>query len=330
MKLSISQALNKAHHQLMEADERVIVMGEDIAGGAGLGKGEGLGGVFGVTSGLADKFGTARVIDTPISETAFVGMGIGAAMTGLKPIVEVMFCDFMGVCFDQIFNQAAKVRLLSGGRIAMPMVIRTTLGAGDSSGAMHSQALQGLLSNVPGLKIACPSNPADAGGLLKTALEDPDPVILMEHKGLYDFEGEVELNLSPVPLGAGRLVREGQDVTMVALSSMVHVAREVAEGLAQDGIEAEVLDPRTVMPLDIDLILKSVQKTGKLLVVDESFGFAELVISRVSEEGFGYLQAAPKKVTPLHTPIPYAPELEQEWLPSATQLDTAVRTLVGG
>ncbi|MCK0070345.1 alpha-ketoacid dehydrogenase subunit beta [Kordiimonas laminariae] len=329
MMLSISEALNKAHHQLMEADERVIVMGEDIVGGAGLGKGEGLGGVFGVTSGLVDKFGANRVIDTPISETAFVGMGIGSAMTGLKPIVEVMFCDFMGVCFDQIFNQAAKVRLLSGGRISVPMVIRTTLGAGDSSGAMHSQALHGLLATAPGLKVACPSNPADAAGLLKTALEDDDPVILMEHKGLYSLEGEVADDLPPVPFGEGQVIREGCDITIVAVSRMVHVANQVADVLAQGGGEVEIIDPRTIMPLDMNLILKSVQKTGKLVVVDESFGFAEMVISRVSEEGFGYLKAAPKKVIPLHTPIPYAPGLEQEWLPSEAQIVTAVKELVG-
>ncbi len=328
MKLSISEALNKAHHQLMEADSRVVVIGEDIVGGAGLDEGEGLGGVFGVTSGLAEKFGTERVIDTPISETAFVGMGIGSAMTGLKPIVEVMFCDFMGVCFDQIFNQAAKVRLLSGNRIKMPMVIRTTLGAGDSSGAMHSQSLQGLLGTVPGLKIACPSTPADAGGILKSALLDDDPVIIMEHKGLYSFQEDVDEALPPVPLGKGKCLAEGEDITIVAVSAMAHMAAKVAKQLNKRGVSVEVIDPRTIVPLDTDIIISSVRKTGKLLVIDESFGFAETVISFVAENAFQHLKTAPKAITPLRTPIPYAPNLEKAWLPSEETLFNTVIAMV--
>jgi len=349
--LSLKDALNKTLHHLMETDASVIVIGEDIVGGAGTnlqkspdtksGINAGinadkelsveLGGVFGVTAGLATRFGKARVIDTPISETAFVGMGIGAAATGLKPIVEVMFCDFMGVCFDQIINQAAKMRFLSGNQITLPLVIRTTMGAGDSSGAMHSQSLHGLLASMPGLKVVCPSNAADAAGLLKSALMDPNPVIMLEHKGLYTHQSAVEENLPAVPLGTGKTIKNGNAVTLVAVSAMVHKALEAANQLTAEGIEVEIIDPRTISPLDIGLILKSVTKTGRLLVVDEGAafaGFADAVISLVSREGFSALKQAPRKLTPKHTPVPYAPNLEQIWLPGTANILETVKDMM--
>lgn len=321
-KLTIAQALNKAHHQLMESEPRVVVIGEDIVGGAGLG-GKELGGVFGVTEGLAARFGKSRVIDTPISETAFVGMGVGAAMTGLMPIVEIMFCDFVGVCFDQLLNQAAKARFLSNDTLEMPLVIRTTMGAGDGSGAMHSQSLHGLLASVPGLEVVCPSTPADAAGLLKAAIKSPNPVIMLEHKGLYGLADNTKEDLPLVKLGEARLVREGRDVTIVAVAEMLKRAEKAAELLAARGIETEVIDPRTIQPLDAGAVLYSVQKTRRLLVVDEGphfGGFADSVIAAVSSEGFHLLRSAPQKLTPPNTPVPYGTQLEAAWLPSVEDI----------
>ncbi|NVJ99045.1 MAG: alpha-ketoacid dehydrogenase subunit beta [Alphaproteobacteria bacterium] len=329
--LTIRDALNSALHSLMAADDKIIVLGEDIRGGSGIKDGQELGGVFGVTRGLAAKF-DARVIDTPISETAFLGMATGAAMTGLRPVVEVMFCDFLGVCMDQLMNQAAKARFLSNGRVPLPLTIRTTMGAGDGSGAMHSQAIYGMLATIPGLTVAAPSTPADAAGLLKSAILGDGPTVLMEHKGLYGLEGEVTDGLPPVPFGKGRVAREGKDVTIVALSSMVHKATEAAELLARDGIEAEVIDPRTVKPIDSEMILASLAKTGRLLVVaeDTAFaGFADAVISVVARGGFDRLKAAPRKLTPPDTPVPYGRKAEAAWLPGADDIAAAVRSLAG-
>ena len=318
--MTIAAALNKAHRQLMKADPKIIVIGEDIVGGAGLG-GKELGGVFGVTAGLADDFGKARVIDTPISETAFVGMAVGTAMTGLKPIVEVMFCDFMGVCFDQIFNQAAKARFLSNDRVDMPLVIRTTMGAGDGSGAMHSQTLHGLLASIPGLEVVCPSTPGDAAGLLKSAVASANPVVMLEHKGLYGENAEIDPELPPIPLGKGRIVNEGGDITVVAVSAMVKLCEEAAKKLASRGIGVELIDPRSAQPLDTDIILKSVEKTRRLLVVDEGplfGGFADQVIAAMATNGYQLLRTAPQKLTPPQTPVPYGRLLEAGWLVDET------------
>jgi len=335
-RMTIAEALNRAHHQLLESGADVIVIGEDIVGGAGLSEAmaaDELGGVFGVTAGLAARFGTDRVIDTPISETAIVGMAVGAAMTGLKPIVEIMFCDFIGVCFDQILNQAAKVRYLSGDRIAMPLVIRTTMGAGDGSGAMHSQSLHGLLASIPGLQVACPATPADAAGLLKSALLCLDPVVLFEHKGLYASEGDVDAELPAVPLGRGRYVREGRDITLVAVSAMVTEAEKAASLLADEGISIDLIDPRTIQPLDSKLILSSLKKTGRLLVVDEGAafaGFADAVLALASTQAFADLKSAPAKITPPHTPVPYGRALEAGWLPNAEDIVLKVREMLHG
>lgn len=320
--MTIRQALNRALHQIMEDDDKVLCIGEDIAEN---------GGVFQVTEGLATKFGAARIIDTPISETAFVGMGVGAAMTGLKPVVELMFCDFAGVCFDQILNQTAKVRFLSNGRIDLPLVIRTTMGAGDGSGAMHSASLHGLLASIAGLTVVCPSNPADAAGLLKAAIQCNDPVIFMENKQLYGVEGPVEENLPEVALGTANVVRIGSDITIVAVSAMIRKALGAAEALQEKGISAEVIDPRTIKPLDKSAITASVQKTGRLLVVDEGAvfaGFADAVIATVAEHAFDKLVAAPRKLCPPDTPVPYATMAEKIWLPDSGDISKIVETMM--
>ncbi len=320
--MKTSEALNAVLHQAMLDDLTVICIGEDIAEN---------GGVFGVTEGLLSTFGPARVIDTPISETAFVGMAVGSAMTGLKPVVEIMFCDFVGVCLDQIMNQAAKARFLSGGRLDLPLVIRTTMGAGDGSGAMHSASLHGLFSSISGLTVVCPSSPADAAGLLRAALKTKGPVVFIENKNLYDLEGPVPGDCLATPIGVAKRLTEGTDVTIVALGQMVQEASHAAAMLSAAGISAEVLDPRTVKPLDVASIAASVAKTGRLLVVDEGAGFAgfaDAVIARVTEEAFSALKAAPRKVCPPDTPVPYAVEAEEIWLPNAADIVAAVQTMM--
>lgn len=327
--MTIRDTLNHALFQLMEADDTIVLLGEDIRGGSGISGGTELGGVFGVTHGLAARFG-GRVIDTPISESAFLGAATGAAMTGVKPIVEIMFCDFLGVCMDQLMNQAAKARFLSGGRLKLPLTIRTTMGAGDGSGAMHSQSVYGMLATIPGLVVVAPSTPADAAGLLKSAVQADFPVVLMEHKGLYGVAGEVADGLPLVPFGKGRVVREGKDVTLVSLSSQIHQAVAAADTLVKEGINVEVVDPRTVKPLDSALILRSLEKTGRLLVVTEDAafaGFADAVVSIAAREGFAHLSAAPAKLTPPDTPVPYGRKAEAVWLPGVDDIVSAVRTL---
>ena len=324
-------AIGRSIFQMMQQDPSIICIGEDIAGGTGEDAADELGGPFGVTVGLKTHLGCDRVIDTPISETAFVGMAIGAAMTGLRPIVEVMFCDFVGVCFDQILNQAAKARFLSNGRLKMPLVIRTTMGAGDGSGAMHSQSLHGLFASIAGLAVVCPSTPAEAAGLLKSAVYSDDPVVFLENKQLYDYEALVDEALPPVPLGKARVIREGEDLTIVAVSALVHKALEVAESLEHKGISATVIDPRTIKPLDWDMLEASVRQTGRLIVVDEGAafaGFADAVISGLTSRAFEAFKTAPRKITPPDTPVPYAVEAEKEWLPGVGDIMTAAAKLM--
>ena len=329
--ITYREAINEAIAQEMERDERVIVMGEDNAGGAGSpGEDDAWGGVLGVTKGLYGRF-PGRVLDTPISESAFIGAAIGAATGGLRPVAELMFIDFMGVCFDQIYNQAAKFRYMFGGKAVTPVVIRTMWGAGLRAAAQHSQSLLPVFTHIPGLKVVAPSNPYDAKGLLIQAIRDDDPVIFAEHKMLYDVAGEVPEESYAIPFGEANIVREGGDVTIVAFGRMVNTALEAAEELASSGIEAEVIDPRTTSPLDTDTILESVENTGRLVVVDESnprCSLASDIAGFVAQEAFGALRAPIQQVTGPHTPVPFADSLEDLFIPDAARVAAAVKTVV--
>ncbi|CAN7358647.1 alpha-ketoacid dehydrogenase subunit beta [Rhizobium sp. LjRoot30] len=326
---SYRQALNEALHHEMARDPRMIVLGEDIAGGAGAsGQQDAWGGAFGVTKGLLGAFGPSRVRDTPISESAFVGAAAGAALTGLRPVVEIMFVDFLGVCFDQIFNQAAKFRYMFGGRAVTPFVLRATYGAGTRSASQHSQALYPIFTHVPGLKVVIPSNPYDAKGLLIQAIRDDDPVIFLENKLLYDTVGEVPDGAYSIPFGEANVLKEGDDATIIAFGRMVHFAKEAAAILAAEGIDCTVVDPRTTSPLDEDTILEMTEATGRVVIVDEAnprCGMAADISSIIAENAFGALKAPIMKVTAPHTPVPYAPNLEAAYLPDAKKIADAVR-----
>jgi acetoin:2,6-dichlorophenolindophenol oxidoreductase subunit beta len=329
--ISYREAINEALAQEMERDERVVVFGEDNVGGTGSpGEMDAWGGVMGVTKGLYDKF-PGRVMDTPISESAFIGAAIGAATGGLRPVAELMFIDFMGVCFDQIFNQAAKFRYMFGGKAVTPVVIRTMWGAGLRAAAQHSQSLLSVFTHIPGLKVVAPATPYDAKGLLIQAIRDDDPVIFAEHKLLYDMTGEVPEESYTIPFGEANLVREGGDVTVVTLGRMVHVVAEAAAALAGDGVECEVIDLRTTSPLDSDTILESVENTGRLVVVDEAnprCGLACDVSALVAQEAFGALRAPIQLVTAPHTPVPFSDALEDLYIPDAQKIANAVKTVV--
>ena len=328
------QALNEALHLEMSRDKNVIIFGEDVCGGTGgTGEKDAWGGAFGVTKGLLSEFGPDRIMDTPITESAFVGAAVGAAMTGLRPVTEIMFVDFLGVCFDQIFNQAAKVRYMFGGKADMPMVLRASYGAGASSASQHSQALYPIFTHIPGLKVVVPSNPYDAKGLLINAIRDEDPVIFLEHKMLYDFSGEVPDEAYTVPFGEAGIVREGKDVTLISLGKMVNVCQEAADELAQENVAASILDLRTISPLDEETILEFTEETGRVVVVDEAYprcGVAADVSSIIVEKAFSDLKAPVKKVTPPHSPVPYAPNLEQAFLPSSQNVIDAVKEVIRG
>jgi acetoin:2,6-dichlorophenolindophenol oxidoreductase subunit beta len=329
--ISYREAINEALAQEMERDPRVVVFGEDNVGGTGApGEMDAWGGVLGVTKGLYGKF-PGRVLDTPISESAFIGAAIGAATGGLRPVAELMFIDFMGVCFDQIFNQAAKFRYMFGGKAVTPVVIRTMWGAGLRAAAQHSQSLLSVFTHIPGLKVAAPSNPYDAKGLLIASIRDDDPVIFAEHKMLYDTTGEVPEESYVIPFGEANIVRDGGDVTIVAIGRMVGTAVEAAIELAAAGIEAEVIDPRTTSPLDLDTILESVENTGRLVVVDESnprCSMASDIGASVAQEAFGALRAPIQLVTGPHTPVPFADSLEDLFIPDAQKVIGAVKTAV--
>ncbi len=326
-KISFKQAINEALAQEMKRDETVVLMGEDVAGGSGAsGQMDAWGGVLGVTKGLWESFGD-RVMDTPITESAFVGAAIGAATAGLRPVVELMFVDFMGVCFDQIFNQAAKFRYMFGGKAVTPLVIRTMMGAGLRAAAQHSQVLYPIFTHIPGLKCVVPSTPYDAKGLLIQAIRDDDPVIFFEHKMLYALQGQVPEEPYAIPFCEASYIREGIDVTIVALARMVHVASEAAELSAQAGIDCEILDLRTISPLDEDSILESVEKTGRLVVVDEASprcNIAADVSALVAQKGFRSLKAPIRMVTPPHTPVPFSDVLEDEYVPNPRKVAAAV------
>jgi pyruvate dehydrogenase E1 component beta subunit len=325
-------ALNEALHQEMAADPRVVLIGEDVTGGVG---GDGVsdawGGAFGVSKGLLAAFGPGRVMDTPITESAFVGAAAGAALTGLRPVAEIMFVDFIGSCLDQIMNQAAKFRYMFGGRARTPMVLRATFGGGARSASQHSQALYPIFTHIPGLKVVVPSNPFDAKGLLIQAIRDDDPVIFLENKMLYDEAGEVPDRSYTVPFGEARVLREGKDATIIALGRMVGRAEAAAATLAAEGIRVSVIDPRTTSPLDRDTILEFAEETGRVVVVDEAnprCGMAADIAALIVEDAFDALKAPILKVTPPHTPVPYAPALEDIYLPDAARIAAAVRRVV--
>lgn len=327
------QAINEALDSEMARNPDVIVIGEDVAGGAGgTGVDDAYGGVLGVTKGLVGKYGRARVIDTPITESAIMGAAAGAAATGLRPVAELMFVDFLGVCFDQIFNQAAKFRYMFGGKARTPLVIRSMIGAGLSAAAQHSQALHPIFTHIPGLKTVMPSNAYDAKGLLIQAIRDDDPVIFLEHKALYETTADVPDESYTIPFGEAEYVTEGDDLTVVAFSAMVARCKAVAETLAGEGIGIEVIDPRTTSPLDEDAILESVARTGRLVVVDEAnprCGMAADIAALVASRGFGSLKAPIGMVTPPHTPVPFAPNLERAYVPDEDRITAAVRAAIG-
>jgi len=330
--LTTAKAISEAIAQEMERDPSVFVMGEDI----GI-----YGGIFGATEGLLARFGPDRVMDTPISETAFIGAATGAAVSGMRPIVELMFVDFFGVCMDQIYNHMAKIHYESGGNLKVPVVVTTAIGGGYGDGAQHSQTLYGLFAHVPGLKVVIPSTPYDAKGLMISAIRDDNPVVYMFHKGIMGLgwmtpnpraTGEVPEEPYTVPIGKADVKREGEHVTIATVSLMVHRALDAAEDLAKDGIQAEVLDLRSLVPLDREAIVASVAKTHRLLVVDEdyrSFGTSGEVITTAVEGAFDYLDAQPVRLAYPDVPIPYSRPLEQFCLPNAERIAQAARELVG-
>jgi acetoin:2,6-dichlorophenolindophenol oxidoreductase subunit beta len=332
-KMTYREAITDALRIEMRRDRNVIILGEDIVGGRGGTSGieEAAGGTFGVTAGFAKEFGLARVIDTPITESAIIGAAGGAALTGLRPVAELMFVDFIGVCLDQILNQIAKFRYMFGGKARTPVVIRTLIGAGFGAGPQHSQSLYPLLTSIPGIKVVIPSNPYDAKGLLIQAIRDDDPVIFCEHKMLYADSGEVPEGEYTVPFGEANLLRSGNHVTIVGFSRMANLAAQAADRLAKEGISIEVIDPRTTSPLDTDSIIESLEKTGRLVVVDEASplcGMASEIAALAACEAFDLLKAPVVKVTPPHTPVPATPDLEQEYLPSIDKIEQAVRKVL--
>ncbi|RFA35580.1 alpha-ketoacid dehydrogenase subunit beta [Virgibacillus dokdonensis] len=334
-KITFSKAINEAMDIAMERDNKVILIGEDVAGGATvdhLQDEEAWGGVFGVTKGLGNKFGRKRVIDMPIAEAGYMGASVAAAVTGLRPISELMFNDFIGSAMDEIMNQGAKIRYMFGGKAEVPLTIRTSHGAGAGAAAQHSQSLYGMLTAIPGLKVVVPSNPYDAKGLLLTAIEDNDMVAFFEDKTLYSMKGEVPEGYYTIPLGKAEIKRAGDDLTIVAIGKMVQVAESAANQLAKQNVEVEIIDPRSLSPLDEDTILQSVEKTGRLLIIDEAnprCNVATDISAMVVDKGFDFLDAPIKMVTAPHAPTPFATNLEQLYIPRAETVVRTVKDMIG-
>ncbi len=319
--ITLSQAVNEAIAEEMRRDPTVILMGEDVAEA---------GTPFKVLSGLVDEFGPERIIDTPISEPGFTGIAVGAAMTGLRPVVDIMFGDFLFLVMDQLCNQAAKAHYMSGGKLRVPLVVRTNLGATRRSAAQHSQSLHALLAHIPGLKVALPSSAYEAKGLLKTAIRDDNPVVILEDKLMYQEKAPVPEEAYLLPFGKARIHREGSDVTLVATSSMVQVACAAAGALAGDGIEAEVIDPCTLVPLDEEGILASVRRTSRAVVIDEghqNFGVTAEIASRIAERAFYDLDAPVQRMGAMDVPIPFSPALEDLTVPTVESVTERVRAL---
>jgi pyruvate dehydrogenase E1 component beta subunit len=331
--LTIREVINQTLHAEMARDPNLIMLGEDIVGGAGTAGGqEAIGGIWGTSAGLYDKFGAARVIDTPISEATIIGTAAGAALAGKRAIAEIMFADFVGVCMDQIYNQVAKFRYMFGGHSTCPIVIRMAYGAGLNAAAQHSQAVYPLFTSIPGVKVVMPTTAADAKGLLTQAIRDDDPVIFLEGKMLYGVKGEVPDGEYLLPFGQARLAREGSDVSIVTCGQMVMFAEAAADAMAKDGISCDVIDIRTSSPMDEEAILDSVENTGRLVVVDESpprCSLAADIAGLVASKAFSSLKAPIELVTAPHTPIPFARELERAYLPNPTSIEAAARRTLG-
>lgn len=313
------QAINRALADAMQEDASVILLGEDI-GAAG--------GPFGATRGLQERFGAERVRDTPIAEAALTGAAVGAALTGLRPVAEIMFMDFITLAMDALVNQAAKARFMFGGQRGVPMVLRTPHGGGVSAGPQHSQCLEAWFCHIPGLKVVCPATPADAYGLLRAAIADPDPVVMVEHKGLYAMKGEVAEAPEPVPIGRARIARPGRDATVVCYGAAVHWALEAAQNLAAEGVEAEVLDLRSLQPWDEAAVLESLSRTHHLVIAHEAveaFGVGAEIAARMADTGFDELDGPILRVAAPFTPVPFARPLEAAWRPDAARIAEAVR-----
>jgi pyruvate/2-oxoglutarate/acetoin dehydrogenase E1 component len=321
--ISLAQAVNEALAEELRRDPAVFLIGEDVAEA---------GTPFKVTSGLVEEFGPERVLDSPISEAGITGIGLGAAMTGMRPVVDIMFGDFLTLVMDQVANQAAKVHYMSGGRLKAPLTVRTTLGATRRSAAQHSQSLHAWVAHVPGLKVVLPSTPYDAKGLLKTAIRDDNPVVFFEDKMMFAVKGPVPDDEYTIPFGVADVKREGEDVTIVATSSMVYVALEAADLLAGDGVSAEVVDPRTLVPLDTEALVSSAKKTGRVVVVDEghrSFGASAELAATVAEEAFFWLEAPVRRAAAMDVPVPFSPVLEDQTVPTPESVAAVSKSLLG-
>ena len=321
--ITLGQAIREALAEEMRRDPRVFMMGEDIAEA---------GTPFKVLSGLVEEFGTSRVIDTPISEAGITGMGVGVAMTGMRPIVDIMFGDFIGLAMDQIVNQAAKVHYMSGGKLKVPLVVRTTLGATRRTAAQHSQSLHAWVSHIPGLIVVLPSTPYDAKGLLKTAIRDDNPVIFFEDKMMYQLKGPVPEGDYIIPFGVADIKRPGNDITIVATSSMVQIALAAADGLEKLDISAEVIDPRTMYPLDRDTLIESAKKTSRVIVVDEGYeryGVTAEIAAVIADGAFYFLDAPVKRMGAMNVPVPFSPALEDLTVPTADSVMEVAKTLCG-
>jgi pyruvate dehydrogenase E1 component beta subunit len=316
------EALNQALHEEMARDPDVFMAGIDIAE---------RGDVFGATQGIYSKYGNERILDTPIAESGIIGLAIGSAARGLRPVVTIMFMDFIGVCFDQILNQMAKMKYMFGGKVKLPLTVLTNAGAGTSLAAQHSQSLEVLLCHIPGLKVVMPSTPFDAKGLMKAAIREDNPVFVIQHKRLGRLRGEVPEGDYAVPLGSARVVREGKDITIVATSYMVQESLTAAARLAEQGIDAEVVDPRTLVPLDMETIVASVKKTHRVLVAHEAVRFCGVgaeIAAQITESAFDYLDGPPLRIGAPSSPVPYSPALEKVWVPGADQIVEQAASLV--
>jgi acetoin:2,6-dichlorophenolindophenol oxidoreductase subunit beta len=320
--LTYVKAFNEGMHQVMGADPDVFLVGEDVAG---------YGGVFHMFDGLLDAYGDKRVKDTPISEQAIIGLGVGAAARGLRPVVDLMFMDFLGVCMDQVANQAAKMKYMYGGTVSVPLTITTAGGAGMNAAAQHSQSLEAWIAHIPGMKVAMPATPHDAKGLIVGAVQDNNPVVVVLNKKLLGMKGPVPEEMYAIPMGVGNVAREGSDVTIVAIGRMVSEALKAADALAETGIQAEVIDPQTVQPLDVPLITASVRKTNRVLIVHEAVKFGGVgaeIAAQIQDEAFDYLDAPVARLGAPFSPVPFSPVLENAYVPDAARIQQAALGLL--